>query len=77
LSGTLTVRLRGLEDLPPAIEAIRPGDGVKVAQLVAAAGMFTMPVPGDEDARQTQLVIKDSVVMMGMIPVATIPPLTF
>lgn len=77
LSGTLTLRLRGLEALPAAIEAVRPGAGDKVAQLVGAAAMFTKPVPGDDGAREAPLVIEDSVVMIGVIPVATIPPLTF
>ena len=76
LSGTLTVRLVGLEELPAIVDAIKPGTHDRVAQLVAAVSAFTKPVKTEQgDARETVLNIKDGAVMVGIIPVGKIPPL--
>jgi len=76
LSGTLTVRMVRLEELPALAEEIKPGTRDRVAQLVTAVSAFTKPVKTEEgDARETVLNIKDGAVMVGIIPVGKIPPL--
>ncbi len=77
LSGSLTIRLTGLNKLPSAVDKVRPGAKDKVAQLVGAAGVFTKPVKGEKNVREAPIVIRDGVVTVGVIPVATIPPLRF
>lgn len=77
LSGSLTIRLTGLDKLPDAVDKVHPGSKDKVAQLIGAAGAFTKPVKGKKNIREAPIVIRDGVVTVGVIPVATIPPLKF
>jgi len=77
LSGSLTIRLTGLNKLPDVVDKVRPGSKEKVAQIVGAAGAFTKPVKGEKNVREAPILIKDGVVTVGVIPVATIPPLKF
>jgi hypothetical protein len=77
LSGSLTIRLTGLNKLPDAVDKIQPGAKDKVAQVVGAAGVFSKAVKGDKNIREAPIVIRDGVVTVGVIPVATIPPLKF
>jgi hypothetical protein len=76
LSGTLTVRLVGLEQLPDIMEGIRPGSHDRVAQFVTAVSAFTKPVKTEEgEARETILTIAGGTVSVGLIPLGKIPPL--
>ena len=77
VSGNLTIRLTGLNKLPEAVGKVKPGAKDKVAQIVGAAGVFTKPVKGDKNVREAPIVIRDGVVTIGVIAVATIPPLKF
>jgi hypothetical protein len=75
LSGTLTVRIVGIEQLPDIIEGIKPGSHDRVAQLVTAISAFTRPVKTEEgEARETVLNLRDGTVRVGIIPVGKIPP---
>jgi len=75
LSGTLTVRVVGIDQLPDIAEGIRPGTHDHVAQLVTAISAFTRPVKTEEgEARETILNIRDGAVRVGIIPVGRIPP---
>jgi hypothetical protein len=75
LSGTLTVRLVGLDQLPDILEGIKPGSHDRVAQFVATVSAFTKAVKTEEgEARETVLTIKDGTVSVGLIPVGKIPP---
>ncbi|MBN8994191.1 MAG: DUF2125 domain-containing protein [Rhizobiales bacterium] len=76
LSGTLTVRIVGMDQLPDIMEGIKPGTHDRVAQLVGAVSAFTRPVKTEEgEARETVLNIRDGAVRVGIIPVGRIPPL--
>ena len=76
LSGTLNVRLVGLDQLPDIAEGIRQGSRDRVAQIVAAISAFTKPVKTEEgEARETVLTVVNGTVMVGLIPVGKIPPL--
>ncbi|MEP0320518.1 DUF2125 domain-containing protein [Bauldia litoralis] len=77
ITGNLTIRVSGLKKLPKAVAKIRPGAEDQVKQWIAAASMFAKPVEGDADAREMPIAIRDSVVTVGVIAVATIPPLRF
>jgi hypothetical protein len=77
ISGELSVRLVGLDKLPGALEKFKPGSKDKVATLIGAVGAFTREAPDEAGARDAPVVIRDGVVMVGFIPVATIPALRF
>jgi hypothetical protein len=78
LSGTLTVRLVGLDQLPDILEGIKPGSRDRVAQFVATVSAFTKAVKTEEgEARETVLTIKDGTVSVGLIPVGKIPAVRF
>jgi hypothetical protein len=75
LSGTLTVRLVGLDQLPDIAESIKPGTHDRVASFVATISAFTKPVKTEEgEARETVFTLRNGTVMVGLIPVAKIPP---
>lgn len=78
LSGDLDVTITGIEALPDLIEAFQPGARDQVAQIVAAVVAFTRPVElPSGPARQMTLLVRDSVVSIGILPVAVIPPIAF
>lgn len=77
LSADLTVRLRGLNRLPDLLESIRPGSRERSARTIAAVSMLTRPVDGDPGGREIPLTIRRGTVSVGVIPVATIPPIQF
>lgn len=79
LSGTLTLRLIGLDGLPEMAEAFRPGSRDRVAQVVAMiSGVARQVKQGDETAYEIPLGIKDGTVAFGgLIPIGKIPALRF
>jgi hypothetical protein len=77
VSGDIVVRIAGLDAIPALAERLRLGSRDKVKQLLAAAGAFTRPAPDQPGAREVPLAIRNGVVMVGMVPLASIPPLSF
>lgn len=79
LSGSLTVRLIGLDGLPDVAEAFRPGSRERVAQVIAMiSGIARQVKQGDETAYEIPLGIKDGTVALGgLIPIGKIPALKF
>jgi len=79
LSGSLTVRLIGLDGLPDLAEAFRPGSRDRVAQVVAMISGIARPVKqGDGTAYEIPLGVKDGTVALGgLIPIGQIPALKF
>jgi hypothetical protein len=78
LSGTLTVRLFGLEQVPALAEELRPGSGDKATRMIGAMAIFLKPVDtAAGPARETLLTIRDGAVAVGIIPIpgVRIPPL--
>lgn len=78
LSGKLTIRLRNLDQLPDLVEAIRPGSRKNVEKIVQLVGATTRKVDdADGPARETVLNFREGLVSVGIIPIGTIPPVTF
>jgi hypothetical protein len=78
LSGKLNLRLRNPEAFADFAEAIKPGTGEKISQVLPVLMALTIPVnTPDGPARQTALIIRKGVVSIGIVPIGTIPPLTF
>ena len=78
LSGTLTVRMRGLDALPDLVEAVHPGSRERVANIAAGMMAFTKPVETpDGPAQETTLLLRDGVVSLGIFPIGVIPPVRF
>ena len=75
VSGTLTVRLVGLDALPAIIETIHHGAGDKVATIIGAIGMVARPVQEDgKPAVEVPLTLRNGQVSVGIIPLGRIPP---
>lgn len=78
LSGKLNLRLRNPEAFSDFAEAIKPGTGEKISQILPVLMALTIPVSTpDGPARQTALIIRKGVVSIGIVPIGTIPPLKF
>lgn len=78
LSGDLNVTITGLETLPDLVSAFYPEARDKTEQIVAAAVAFTRPVDTPKGpARQMTLLVRDSVVSIGILPIGIIPPIVF
>ncbi len=78
LSGTLNVRLVGLDKLPDIAEGIRPGSHDRVAQVVAGISAFTKSVKTEDgEARETVFAIRNGLVMAGLLPLGVIPAIKF
>lgn len=78
LTGTLTVSIVGIGQLPNLVESYRPGSRDEVAQVAAAVTAFSRPVETPAGpARELQLTVRNNVVALGIIPIGVIPPLRF
>jgi hypothetical protein len=76
LSGTLNLRIAGLQNLPGLVEEILPGSRERADQMVAVLTAFTREAEvGGETVREVQAAIVDGAVSIGIIPIGTIPPL--
>ena len=75
VSGTLVVRIVGLDTLADLAETLKPGSHDKVAQVVGGISAFTKPVADGSGAREINLVIQDGAIFAGMFPLPfVIPP---
>jgi hypothetical protein len=78
LSGNLILRLRNPDGLADFVEAIRPGSRDQMTQVLGVLNALTAPVETPEGpARQTTLVLKNGLAMIGILPVGFIPALKF
>lgn len=78
LSGELNLTIAGLEALPDLVAAFYPDARDKTAQIVAAAVAFTRPIDTPTGpARQLTLLVRDSVVSIGILPIGVVPPVAF
>lgn len=78
LSGDLEVTIAGVETLPALVETFYPAARDQTAQIVAAVTAFTRPVDTPSGpARQMTLLIRDSVVSVGILPIGVVPPIAF
>jgi hypothetical protein len=76
LSGNLKLDIKGIENLPNLVETFRPGSRNDVEQVVATAIAFTKPVDTpDGPSRELNLLVRDNVVSIGIIPIVVIPRL--
>jgi hypothetical protein len=75
LSGELTLRLRGLDQIPALAEQLGLGSRDNLARMIGLAGAIMRPVPDDPGARELPLQIRDGVARIGLIPVGRIPRL--
>lgn len=74
LSGDLKLTITGLEALPELVETLRPGSGEQVAQISSLIAAFTKPVDTpDGPSREMMLLVRDSIVSIGIIPIGVIP----
>ena len=75
LSGTLTIRLTGLDRLPDTIAAFRPGLRKRVTEMVGMISAVAKPVKqADQTAYEIPLAIMNGTVTLGgIIPIAAIP----
>jgi hypothetical protein len=77
LSGELDVTIAGIEALPDLVESFYPQARDQTEQIVAAVIAFTRPVETPSGpARQMTLLVRDSVVSIGILPIGVIPALT-
>lgn len=78
VSGSLDVVITGVEALPDLVESFRPGSRDQAAQIVAAVLAFSRPVEVPSGtARELRLLIRDSVVSIGILPIGVIPTIGF
>jgi hypothetical protein len=78
VSGDLNLAIRGIEDLPDLVERFRPGSRDDVEQIVATIIAFTKPVDTTSGpSRELDLLIRDNIVSIGIIPIAVIPRFAF
>jgi hypothetical protein len=78
LSGNLKLVIAGIEKLPDLVEEFRPGSRQRVAEAASALVVFSKPVETPNgQAREMALIIRDSVVSIGIIPIGVIPTLAF
>ena len=78
LSGNLKVIIAGIEKLPDLAEAFRPGSRERVAEVAAVIVAFTKPVETPNGpSREMTLLIRDSVVSIGILPIGVIPTIAF
>jgi len=77
-SGDLNVTITGLEALPGLVEPFYPEVRDQTEQIVAAVVAFTRQVDTPSGpARQMTLLVRDSVVSIGILPIGVIPPIAF
>jgi hypothetical protein len=77
LSGELVVRVTGLDQLPALAEQLRPGSRDQVDRIVRMAGALMRAAPGNANAREVPITIREGVARIGLIPLGTIPALPF
>jgi hypothetical protein len=78
LSGDVDVTVTGIEALPDLVESFRPEARDQVEQIVAAVIAFTRPAKTPTGpARQMTLLVRESVVSIGILPIGVIPTLAF
>jgi hypothetical protein len=78
LSGEVDVTISGIEGLPDLVGTFYPEARDQTEQIVAAATAFTRPVETPAGpARQITLLVRESVVSIGILPIGVIPTLTF
>jgi hypothetical protein len=78
VSGTLAVRLVGLNALPAIVETIHHGAGNKLANVLGAIGMVAKPVQENgKPAVEVPLAFRNGLVSVGIIPLGQIPPVKF
>jgi hypothetical protein len=75
LSGNLTMRLAGLDQIPALAERLGLGSQDNLARVIGLAGAVMRPAADDPDARELALQIRDGVARIGLIPVGRIPRL--
>lgn len=77
-SGSLDVVIAGIDALPELAETFRPGSRDQAAQIVAAVVAFSRPVETPSGiAREMKLLVRDSVVSIGILPIGVIPTIGF
>ena len=78
VSGEINAVIAGIEAVPDLVESFRPGSREKIAQIVAAIVAFTRPVEtSNGPAREMKLLVRDSVVSIGILPIGVIPTIAF
>lgn len=78
LSGDVDVTITGIEALPDLVESFYPKARDQTEQIVAAVAAFTRPVETPAGpARQMTLLVRESVVSIGILPIGVIPTLAF
>lgn len=78
LSGDVDVTIADIEALPELAEAFYPEARDQTEQIVAAVTAFTRPVETPAGpARQMTLLVRESVVSIGILPIGVIPTLAF
>ena len=78
LSGDVDVTIRGIEAVPDLVESFAPKARDQTEQIVAAVVAFTRPVEAPEGpVRQMTLLVRESVVSIGILPIGVIPTLAF
>jgi hypothetical protein len=78
ISGDLNLTIAGVDELPDLVESFYPEAGEKAGQIVAAVVAFTRPTETPSGpARQMTVLIRNSVVSIGILPIGVIPPLAF
>lgn len=76
ITGKLRLRLVGLAGIPDLAEALSPGSREKAKQAVQIMGALTKLVDTPEGpAQEIDVNIANGVMIVGLIPVAMIPPL--
>lgn len=77
-SGDIDVTIAGIELLPDLVESFYPQARDQTRQIVAAVVAFTRPANTPSGpARRMTLLVRDSVVSIGILPIGVIPTLTF
>jgi hypothetical protein len=78
LSGDVDVTIAGIEEVPNLVEAFAPKARNQTEQIVAAVAAFTRPVETPKGpARQMTLLVRESVVSIGILPIGIIPTFAF
>lgn len=78
LSGDIDVTITGIDALPDLVETLYPKARDQTEQIVAAVTAFTRPVETPAGpARQMTLLVRESVVSIGILPIGVIPTLAF
>jgi hypothetical protein len=78
LSGDIDVTIAGIESLPDLVESFYPQARDQTRQIVAAVIAFTRPAKTPSGlGRQMTLLVRDSVVSIGILPIGVIPTLAF